>query len=215
MKLVEILARELHEWPDGQLWASQDPDREVRFDSDTIRDFYASTLADDAGLRIGGGARVTREMWEAERAKSAPWFASEPACCHCIEMDVEFPTVSIGVGAACSPEWDGEGLPPVGLPCELRMVSGLWMKVTPTAYGKKHMLFEDGLGEERIEYISEVQARPLRTPEQVAAEKREREINELVETIICHYEYPKGAESYIGLARALHNAGYRKQEKDQ
>jgi hypothetical protein len=66
-KLVEILAVELKEWPcKGP--ASQDPDKEVRFDN-TSFDFYAKELADDAGLDFGGGVKVTREMWEAERAK--------------------------------------------------------------------------------------------------------------------------------------------------
>jgi len=183
MKLVEILARELHEWPDGQLWASQDPDKEVRFGSASSHDFYASQRADDAGLVFGCGARVTRGMWEAERAR-----------------------------LQSVPEWDGQGLPPSGTDIEYLGHLEKWKKGRYLGEFEGRSVcgdYETGA----VGYVDGI--RPLRTPEQVAAEKREREINELVETIICHYEYPKGAESYIGLARALHNAGYRKQEKDQ
>lgn len=73
MKLVEILANELSEWPcDGP--ATQDPDKEIRFDRPGF-DFFANSLADDAGADIGEGVEVTREMWQAERdrQKGGEW----------------------------------------------------------------------------------------------------------------------------------------------
>lgn len=54
-------------------------------------------------------------------------------------------------------------------------------------------------------------ARPIRTPEQIAAEERERAIDDLCASIVSHYEARKMSEHYLGLARALHDAGYRKQ----
>ncbi|MAG68374.1 MAG: hypothetical protein Tp138OMZ00d2C19078221_26 [Prokaryotic dsDNA virus sp.] len=88
-KFVTILARELGEWPENQTFATQDPDKEVRF-NDSRHDFYASELADDAGEDYGEGVEVTREMWQAERERLS------------------------------APEWDGEGLPGVGVECEYR-----------------------------------------------------------------------------------------------
>lgn len=66
-KLVEILARELEEWPEsaGNI-CSQDSDREARFEQ-TWFDFYLSELADDAAMGgdYGGGVQVTRAEWQA------------------------------------------------------------------------------------------------------------------------------------------------------
>src|SRR5690554_4541370 len=122
MKLVEILARELAEWPEGFEEIQQ---RGVDLYFYEACGAYTLGISDFSIATDHATAIVTREMWEAERAKLA-----SPA------------------------EWDGEGLPPVGLPFELRMTSGVWITATPTAYGKKHMLFEDKSGKERIEYIS-------------------------------------------------------------
>lgn len=87
MKLVEILARELSEWPEFAEYAWQDYDLEVRFSAGIGQDFLASQLASDH-LRQPGEENpdngVTREMWEAERARIAG-----------------------------PKEWNGEGLPPV------------------------------------------------------------------------------------------------------
>ena len=181
MRLVELLARELEEWPEGAKYASQDKDKEIRFDT-AHGDFYAKTLADDAGVSFGDGVTVTRQEWAAERAK------------------VEGRT-----------EWDGEGLPPVGTVCGLRMTSGAWITVTPTAYGKKHMLFEDERGMERVEYISKVQVRPVRTQEQIAAQERERALDDIDRIIRTVERLGNKAD----MAEALYAAGYRKQEKSE
>lgn len=61
MKLIELLARELKEWPcDGS--ATQDSDKEIRF-YESSYDFFASELADDASDSFGGGAEVHRDEW--------------------------------------------------------------------------------------------------------------------------------------------------------
>lgn len=111
-------------------------------------------------------------------------------------------------------EWDGTGLPPVGTKCEVKLLyADLWHECTVVAHFEGRAVVVLGNHESACIYAE--QLRPIRTPEQIAAEKREREINDLVEVIVTHYEYPKGAESYIGLARALHNAGYRKTEQEK
>lgn len=63
MKLVEILARELSEWPVKCKQAEQDRDLEIRFTGGcgTGYDFFSSMATDHAT------AIVTREMWEAEK----------------------------------------------------------------------------------------------------------------------------------------------------
>jgi hypothetical protein len=47
MKLVDILARELVEWPGGAEFAWQDWDKEVRFYGTSFHEFYATQLARD------------------------------------------------------------------------------------------------------------------------------------------------------------------------
>lgn len=100
MKLVEILAKELKEWPEGAACVAQDRSGEVWPFMDTDIEIYkddgqwgggicprhgwdseVSQLATDHSTAI-----VTREMWEQERAKGN----AEPA------------------------EWNGQGMPPVG-----------------------------------------------------------------------------------------------------
>jgi hypothetical protein len=81
-KLVEILAKELGEWPEDAGYAEQDKDKEVRFSGPTRYDFFASVLADECpdNSCIDGipySERVTREMWQAERDKLKPSACAE------------------------------------------------------------------------------------------------------------------------------------------
>lgn len=83
MKLVELLAKELSEWPEDAAQASQDYDREIRFyDADedqlSLLDFFVEDHADDACDEItfsGGGVRVSKAQWQAERdrQKGGEW----------------------------------------------------------------------------------------------------------------------------------------------
>lgn len=95
MKLVEILAKELGEWPEGSNYAEQDHDKEVRFlGTHTRSDFFASELADKCPKNacsdgIPYSERVTREMWQAERNKQSCERVEEEAAEHlaCIAKD--------------------------------------------------------------------------------------------------------------------------------
>lgn len=71
-KLVEILARELREWPEGQDSAWQSAfDLEIYFEGTGWQEMvYATEAAEDRGYP-DDGVGVTREMWEVERAKLA------------------------------------------------------------------------------------------------------------------------------------------------
>ena len=67
MKLVQLLAKELKEWPENSTWCSQDDDKEIRFEM-VDGDFFASELADGHG-GVGDGERVTKSQWQDEREK--------------------------------------------------------------------------------------------------------------------------------------------------
>lgn len=84
MKLVEILARELKEWPTNMFCIHQDADKQLGYseigdrmeysrsqwdhkgDTRSTRGIYINSLAADHATAI-----VTREMWEAEKARIA------------------------------------------------------------------------------------------------------------------------------------------------
>lgn len=71
MKLVELLAKELKEWPEGAKYARQDFDGEICFVGGGIwSDFYASCVASDIYLEDGiGASQITEDQWQAEREK--------------------------------------------------------------------------------------------------------------------------------------------------
>lgn len=179
MKLVELLARELERWPEGCFEAHQSGvDLEVYLDgSDEV--FFASEAADDRGLDKRG---VTHEMWEAERDK-----------------------------LASTAEWDGEGLPPVGAKCEARAVTNIsefkWIEVNVEFISEKGVFLTSneltggciGLPGKHVEF------RPIRTPEQIAAQEREQAITDLMQTTCIRR----------GEAARIYEAGYRKQEQSE
>ena len=71
MKLVQLLAKELKEWPEGAKYARQDFDGEICFvGGDILSDFYASCVASDICLEDGiGAAQITEDQWREEREK--------------------------------------------------------------------------------------------------------------------------------------------------
>lgn len=77
MKLVQLLAKELKEWPEGVGKVMQDFDMEIRFfdlagEQMTLFDFYIDELASDAcdeSRFAGGGVEITKSQWQAEREK--------------------------------------------------------------------------------------------------------------------------------------------------
>jgi hypothetical protein len=104
--------------------------------------------------------------------------------------------------------WTGEGLPPVGTVCEALITSSLgareWRKCkvihhcrtsAAVAHGPEFGLVEWGHG-----------FRPIRTPEQIAAEEREKSIKAIAdEYLLCK---KPGIPAF---AEFLYDAGYRKQ----
>lgn len=109
--------------------------------------------------------------------------------------------------------WDGNGLPPVGAVCEYRWDAGdSWRVGTCVAHFEDRAVICDRDNEDCAERLDTHHVRPIRTPEQIAAEEREKAIDALCFDIVSHYEAPKMSEHYLGLAKALHAAGYRKVE---
>lgn len=104
--------------------------------------------------------------------------------------------------------WDGEGLPPVNCLCETFDVdANCWVKVEIYAHtelmGETNVCAKNGTD---MFYGLAREFRPIKTAEQVAAEEREKAIEEMIRTtsdgITCMDRYD---------AEQLYKAGYRKQ----
>jgi len=192
MKLVDILARELKEWPADSVSCVQDADREVRFYGGTCHyDFVASSLADkDDEVWLSDGipyaGKVTRAQWQA--AVDALKVESAPA-------------------------WVGIGLPPVGTVCEINHPDLGWTRCEIVA----HKFMDCGGNTHAIAWINGntldqsqgLRFRQIRTPEQITAEERSNAVT-LMREIVTH-EHLKGLGLTLHL-EALYDAGCRFQE---
>jgi hypothetical protein len=111
-----------------------------------------------------------------------------------------------------APAWTGEGLPPVGTVCEFNDGCGGGYKKVEVMYVSAMTVLVkfDGSPNEDVEGAysphESLYFRPIRTPEQIAAEEREAVINEMVTVINGAHAEGKT------LAQAMYDAGYRKPE---
>lgn len=110
--------------------------------------------------------------------------------------------------------WSGEGLPPVGTVCEVlnnTLDRPEWERCTILFMGKFKAIYESESCHERVADVSErgmISFRPLRTPEQIAAEERRAAILEMK----GHLSFSDYREAEQHCA-ALYDAGYRRVEQ--
>ncbi len=101
--------------------------------------------------------------------------------------------------------WTGEGLPPVGVACEVENdIEGGWDAVDEVL---AHTEIKDAhvavfKRDDRVFYSPEGTFRPIRTPEQIAAEERQKAIEQIASDALGRCD--------IHGATYLYNAGYRK-----
>lgn len=117
--------------------------------------------------------------------------------------------------------WNGEGLPPVGTVCDALVPGKDFWRMVKVVYvgepGSKNEALVFDMHDTKPAWCDEF--RPIRTAEQIAAEKRDAEINEMIR---CVKNHPNGLDGVSHLAELkiqedaccdLHAAGYRKQEE--
>lgn len=107
-----------------------------------------------------------------------------------------------------TPSWSGEGLPPVGTVCERRFIDSddeKWSLMDVLCHGKTTIYYRDRNGTEWSHYINDLEFRPIRTPEQIAADEREAAIKEMTAG------YAKNSDTLAGWAAYVYDTlGYRK-----
>ena len=224
MRLVDILARELKVWPegcshivqdhDGQCWPSAGDisaskivyGKEWSTDDDGVLEFYSEIASDF------GSAKVTRAEWQAAVD------ALDQS-----ELDAVLAKNEQLAAARAEriPVWNGEGLPPVGLDVEIKRGNCTWIDGDEWQIGKTATVMASFLNSRDIEMASVqfpgghcecILARclsPIRTAEQVAAEEREKAIEDMLslfEVAACKQTY-----DMLGGIAAIYDANYRKQ----
>jgi len=115
-------------------------------------------------------------------------------------------------------EWSGEGLPPVGQTCERRFVDvegSSWLGCIVLAHGAKKIFIRDNAGDEFAHSIDEVEFRPFRTAEQIAADERLHQIRNALTAIKAgQQQFPNDlvrGNIIAATVEAMIDAGYRKQ----
>ncbi|MFU2949880.1 hypothetical protein ACM7M3_29035 [Pseudomonas aeruginosa] len=106
--------------------------------------------------------------------------------------------------------WDGQGLPPPGTEIEYRQNGGTWLAGTYIGEFRGKLVAGCHVtGVVGVVALEEI--RPLRTPEQIAAEEREKAIDEMLDLDPPH---EKGfvLTSRRQFCEVLFDAGYRRQE---
>ena len=109
------------------------------------------------------------------------------------------------------PEWDGEGLPPVGVEIEVKHKHATpewarpdFYKAEIVAIGKQLVIFAaEATGCETVGKIEDYEFRPVRTPEQIEYESRKDFLAR------AHKIYMEGAADHRGGIMALYDAGLR------
>lgn len=233
-KLVEILARELVEWPmacggtyhteaiaqdlDGglvRLDHLKEPHPTQFNGEDWSRACWTGyahyvELSEDHATAI-----VTRPEWQAavDALKAKDIASSTAAMIDAGWIDPK-PPVSPSLHAQVVgranriPEWDGVGLPPIGTRCEMSIgdSGNEWIEGTVVCHINWERPVAVAHNEEEVFNGYAEDFRPIRTTEQIAAEEREID---LIEDDISHVV---GRDNRREAAEAIYKAGYRKQE---
>lgn len=201
MKLVDILARVLTEWPSGHprqvACISQSlTDTELYFLDSKNNAIWGRYLTDQKAEDAGAGAPVTRAQWQA--------------------------AVDALKAKAEVPQWTGKGLPPVGADAEYNIGDG-WYPCNIRYVLERSGEFSYALVAwcphlEKDQYLSfdkGCKFRKSRTPEQKAAEEREREVELAIQMINQTLFCPNSIAVQNGIRHAVGEmiaAGYRKFE---
>lgn len=112
--------------------------------------------------------------------------------------------------------WNGEGTPPAGTVCEMHRETYFeidWQPVTLLCVGKAKAFFRDKDGHEWSRPIRELSFRPIRTPEQIAADKRLHEIRNALSAINSKVHFPNDlvrGNILTAAVEAMIDAGYHK-----
>jgi hypothetical protein len=235
MKLIDILARELKAWPEGCKAITQDSDGYVVSAKDVDVDslhFDHNAWSGEGGTYMEihelasdhKTAIVTRAEWQdavdALKAAEVSYSAEN------VSVDTNYVThTSSPINSDCKivqPEWDGVGLPPAGTVCEFNSNwahaagGSTWHIVTVVfSSAESYVVRRNSAPEgETTELCGPATGyeisrfRPIRTPEQIAAEEKGRAMTDMLSIVTDRELRGRGVTAQL---EAIYDAGYRKQ----
>jgi hypothetical protein len=118
------------------------------------------------------------------------------------------------------PQWTGLGIPPVGTVCEFQRYDSSWVRcevklIDPAGIVIKASGYLGSLHANNCHLLTfsngGVRFRPILTPEQIAAEQREKAIAEMVYGG-CGVDQSDGSTTAFVICGLLYDAGYRRFE---
>lgn len=108
------------------------------------------------------------------------------------------------------PVWSGDGLPPVGTTCEA-WHNGSAQGVVEVRYAGDFMvLWNVELKHEQCSAAKDYSFRPIRTPEQIAAEERDKAYRGMIDDLAAVMGISNIDQRECDVLHALVDAGYRK-----
>lgn len=106
--------------------------------------------------------------------------------------------------------WAGEGTPPLNVEFEWRYGDMEWKKGEALYIGEIYAILKSTHGGEQHYYLRDMQFRPIRTPEQIAAEERERDIATLTQLFCADGAFDVDDPEVGAAITKIYDAGYRK-----
>ena len=190
MKLVDILARELKVWPHPGNALGQAADTTLHLNERASHgdEFYGWTKEKFTRAEDHHEAFVTRAQWQAA-------------------VDA----LKAGRAGSGGIEWNGEGLPPVGIDCERAFSHSTWKETHICGHSTDgaYAAFYDGDG--LMGWNDHCKFRPARTPEQIAKQERSKACDKMYGVILDRIPQDR-RNNGSDICEALYDAGYRKFE---
>lgn len=155
MKLIDILVQELHKlggWPDGVNDIEMLDDGSIFFDGDLGPEDFKLPQCSDGWNRFKSSRDYTNSVTR-EQYEAAL--------------------------AASKQEWDGEGLPPVGVECEMSYAGDEWHKCVIIAKGEEQIIYQTHGCREFSGHRNNYRFRPIRSE---ADKKRDEAIDTMEAT---------------------------------
>lgn len=197
MKLVEILATKIKVWPKDATHSVQD---HKGYHSGRIFLLVGpkeNTIRNDSL----GGWHLGKGVWTAVDPLTNCELADD-----CRDAIVTRDQWQAAVDSLKSPAWNGEGLPPDGARVERAFSHSTWKLTTICGHSPDgaYASFYDGDG--LMGWADKCKLRPIRTAEQIEADQKNQEIQELM-IILGSVE----SAAYKDIAIAIQQANFRKQ----
>jgi hypothetical protein len=174
VKLVDILARELKVWPKNVFAITQD-------DGGSLNGSTAEDPPVWKNNAWGGGAFYLDDPIDSDKCfelDQADDYQSAEVTCAQWQAAVD------ALKAEKVVEWNGEGLPPVGTVCEICYGSSKWFPAKINYIGPVYVISgEDDGRDEQHYYRKDIQFRPIRTAEQIAADQLDMDAEQLFKVI--------------------------------